>query len=173
MFSIQYIGYVYGYSDDKVIVVFTLYLLRHFCTLCLILYLNLYGIPNLIILYYTILYYTILYYTNLYYTILYCTILYYTILYSTILNYFFLAHGTPIDWYNFCREVSEDIVINNSEKIGGVGITVEIDESKFGKRKYNRGKRVEGSIQPKSPNRWRAHIFEFSEIWTVGLYYPK
>ncbi|KZR95704.1 Uncharacterized protein APZ42_010388, partial [Daphnia magna] len=53
-------------------------------------------------------------------------------------------HGTPIDWYNFCREVSEDIVINNSEKIGGVGITVEIDESKFGKRKYNRGKRVEG-----------------------------
>ncbi|KZS14205.1 Uncharacterized protein APZ42_020486, partial [Daphnia magna] len=40
---------------------------------------------------------------------------------------------TPIDWYNFCREVSEDIVINNFEKIGGVGITVEIDESKFGK----------------------------------------
>ncbi|KAK4021658.1 hypothetical protein OUZ56_003568 [Daphnia magna] len=33
------------------------------------------------------------------------------------------AHRTPIDWYNFCREVSEDIVINNSEKIGGVGIT--------------------------------------------------
>lgn len=38
-----------------------------------------------------------------------------------------------IDWYNFCREVSEDVVINNSEKIGGFGITVEIDESKFGK----------------------------------------
>ncbi|KZS06225.1 Uncharacterized protein APZ42_030421 [Daphnia magna] len=85
------------------------------------------------------------YYTILYYTILYYTILYYTILYSTILYYFvFLAHGTPIDWYNFCREVSEDIVINNSEKIGSVGITVEIDESKFGKRKYNRGKRVVG-----------------------------
>jgi hypothetical protein len=27
----------------------------------------------------------------------------------------------------------EDIVINNSEKIGGVGVVVEIDESKFGK----------------------------------------
>ncbi|KZR99984.1 Uncharacterized protein APZ42_003923, partial [Daphnia magna] len=93
---------------DKVIVVFTLFLLRHFCTLCLILYLKLYGIPNLIILYYTILYHII---------------------------------RTPNDWYNFCREVSEDIVINNSEKIGGVGITVEIDESKFGKKKYNRGKR--------------------------------
>ncbi|KAK4007537.1 hypothetical protein OUZ56_012695 [Daphnia magna] len=48
-----------------------------------------------------------------------------------------LAHGTPIDWYNFCREVSEDVVINNSEKIGGFGITVEIDESKFGKISEN------------------------------------
>ncbi|KAI9552605.1 hypothetical protein GHT06_020470 [Daphnia sinensis] len=54
-----------------------------------------------------------------------------------------IAHGTPIDWYNFNREVAEDIVINNSEKIGGINITVEIDESKFGKRKYNRGKRVD------------------------------
>ncbi|XP_045035872.1 uncharacterized protein LOC123476927 [Daphnia magna] len=44
-----------------------------------------------------------------------------------------LAHGTTIDWNNFCREVSEHVVINNSEKIGGFGITVEIDESKFGK----------------------------------------
>ncbi|KAI9562474.1 hypothetical protein GHT06_009907 [Daphnia sinensis] len=55
-----------------------------------------------------------------------------------------IAHGTPIDWYNFCRGVAEDIVINNSEKIGGIKVTVEIDESKFGKRKYNRGKKVDG-----------------------------
>lgn len=45
---------------------------------------------------------------------------------------------------SFCREIIYDEIINNGECLGGEGKTVEIDESKFGRRKYNRGKRVEG-----------------------------
>ena len=51
---------------------------------------------------------------------------------------------TTTDWFNFAREVCSEILENDCEKIGGPGKTVEIDESKFGKRKYHRGKRVEG-----------------------------
>ncbi|CAG8712934.1 33433_t:CDS:2, partial [Gigaspora margarita] len=49
-----------------------------------------------------------------------------------------------VDWYNFCRDICCVTLMNQSDKIGGEGKVVEIDESKFGKRKYNRGKRVEG-----------------------------
>ena len=51
---------------------------------------------------------------------------------------------TSVDWYHFHREICEEVVINRSEPIGGVGKRVQIDESKFGKRKYNKGHRVEG-----------------------------
>lgn len=49
-----------------------------------------------------------------------------------------------VDWSSFCREVTFDGMIHNAQPLGGSGRTVEIDESKFGKRKYNRGHRVEG-----------------------------
>ena len=44
----------------------------------------------------------------------------------------------------FCREVCEIMVYREAVPLGGFGKTVQIDESKVGKRKYNRGHRIEG-----------------------------
>ncbi|GBM72875.1 hypothetical protein AVEN_171656-1 [Araneus ventricosus] len=56
-----------------------------------------------------------------------------------------VSEPTVVDWKSFCREVCVDKLVKDSkEKIGGVRMIVEIDESKFGKRKYNRGKQVDG-----------------------------
>ena len=50
-----------------------------------------------------------------------------------------------VDWYHYCREVcAERIIQHHKGLIGGPGTTVEIDESKFGKMKYHRGRFVEG-----------------------------
>lgn len=55
-----------------------------------------------------------------------------------------ISSKTYVDWGNFIREVCSDWTIRNSQQIGGKGIIVEIDEAKFGRRKYNRGRIVEG-----------------------------
>ena len=56
-----------------------------------------------------------------------------------------LSKGTVADWLSFCREVCRETVARETPKlIGGLGLTVEVDESKFGKRKYNKGRLVEG-----------------------------
>ena len=55
-----------------------------------------------------------------------------------------ISSKTVVDWDSFCREVCEEVVMHKSQKIGGKDIEVEIDETKIGKRKYNRGRRVEG-----------------------------
>lgn len=56
-----------------------------------------------------------------------------------------MSPNTVCDWSNFIRESLEDWCIKNSKpQLGGPGVIVEIDEAKFGKRKYNRGRIVEG-----------------------------
>ena len=55
-----------------------------------------------------------------------------------------LSKKTVVEWTIFFRECCYTKMIIDSEPIGGPGIEVEIDESKFGKRKYYRGHRVEG-----------------------------
>ncbi len=67
------------------------------------------------------------------------------------------SEHTIVDWYNFIRDVCAQYLIDHAQKIGGVGKTVEIDESKFGKRKYNRGRIQEGhwvfgGIERQSPS---------------------
>lgn len=55
-----------------------------------------------------------------------------------------ISQKAAVDWSSFCREVLLDAFILKGEKLGGEDKTVEIDESKFGKRKYHRGHHVEG-----------------------------
>ncbi|XP_011701566.1 PREDICTED: uncharacterized protein LOC105458165 [Wasmannia auropunctata] len=42
-----------------------------------------------------------------------------------------------VHWFNFCREVCVIWTAEHSQKLGGPGRTVEIDEAKIGRRKYN------------------------------------
>ena len=53
------------------------------------------------------------------------------------------SEHTLVDWYNFAREFCVEIIQRDSEQIGAEGKEVEIGESKLGKRKYHRGKRVD------------------------------
>ena len=56
-----------------------------------------------------------------------------------------LSFETIADWLTYFREICLEIVARETPQvIGGSGKTVEVDESKFGKRKYNRGRLVEG-----------------------------
>ena len=55
-----------------------------------------------------------------------------------------ITQKTICDWASFAREVLVAWCIGREEKIGGAGKIVEIDEAKFGKRKYNMGRVIEG-----------------------------
>ena len=54
-----------------------------------------------------------------------------------------LSSKTCADWSVMCGEVCESFVAEQPP-IGGEGTIVEIDDSKCGKCKYNRGRRVDG-----------------------------
>ena len=48
-----------------------------------------------------------------------------------------------IDYNNYCREICAKVLLANPPRIGGPGKTVEIDESLFVRRKYNRGRMLQ------------------------------
>ncbi|KAG7161166.1 putative ISXO2-like transposase domain-containing protein [Homarus americanus] len=55
-----------------------------------------------------------------------------------------VGRATVNEWFAFCREVAVYHCDGMKEKVGGKGKIVEIDEAKFGKWKYNRGRVIEG-----------------------------
>ena len=63
---------------------------------------------------------------------------------SLFFNFFKVGSATSVDWYNFIRHICIQYFIDHPAVIGGPGKEVEIDESKFGKQKYNRGRVVKG-----------------------------
>jgi transposase-like protein len=54
-----------------------------------------------------------------------------------------VGEGTAINYYKIFRGICVDLSVG-SDRIGGPGTIVEIDEMKLGKRKFHRGKRVDG-----------------------------
>lgn len=50
-----------------------------------------------------------------------------------------LSSHSICDWASFCREVLVDWCLRREGRIGGEGKIVEIDESKFGKKKVQCG----------------------------------
>ena len=55
-----------------------------------------------------------------------------------------IGYTACVDWSSYCREICLNAFIQHPRQLGGPGKTVEIDESKFGKRKFYRGHHVEG-----------------------------
>ncbi len=87
-----------------------------------------------------------------------------------------LSKKTIIDWKIFCRDICAIDFINNGQKIGGLytmifiikyilltlghGHIVEIDESAFVKRKYNRGSLVK--------NQWVFGSIDITQVQQNG-----
>lgn len=69
-----------------------------------------------------------------------------------------LSDNTVVKWSRLIRELELQWCLNNtSQVIGGPNTIVEIDEAKFGRRKYNRGRKIDGKwvfggVQLGTPN---------------------
>jgi transposase-like protein len=57
-----------------------------------------------------------------------------------------LSSATITEFYRFFRELAASSLDVMDTMVGGLGIIVEIDESKFGRRKYHRGHRIDGAL---------------------------
>ena len=78
------------------------------------------------------------------------------------------------DWFQFCREVVLDFIESKSEMTGGAGKVVEIDESKFGKRKYQRGHYVKdqwvfGGVERGTGQTFLVAVHDKSAKTLIGL----
>ncbi|KAK9731904.1 hypothetical protein QE152_g13295 [Popillia japonica] len=54
------------------------------------------------------------------------------------------GNSLKLERFQDSREVCLEYFMYRPTKLGGPGIVVEIDESKFGRRKYHKGHRIEG-----------------------------
>ena len=96
-----------------------------------------------------------------------------------------VSKKSVVDWYNFCREVCVDILetpyVQQKDgifdeidlgMIGGEGIVVEIDESKFGKRYQHKGRHVDGvwvfgGIKAENKKNCFFEVVEFRDATTL------
>ena len=85
-----------------------------------------------------------------------------------------LSSNTVVDWSMFCREVCEVFIAEKSQKIGGEGKRVQIDESKIGKRKFHRGHFVEsqwvfGGIEEESRKSFLVTVVDRTENTLIPI----